>query len=83
MTWWRRCAKVWLEGGGGIKFRHRFHRKTPPIHVSVLVDPYASQNVSVTFVLVADAEVAADGERLLLDLGLLFDRGLGLVLGRT
>ena len=36
-----------------------------------------------TFVLVADAEVAADGEGFLLDLRLLFDLGLEFVLGRT
>ena len=34
-----------------------------------------SPDFSVTFVLVADAEVAADGERILLDLGLEFDLG--------
>jgi hypothetical protein len=39
--------------------------------------------VSLTFVLVADAEVAADGERLLLDLGLLFDFRFRLDLRRT
>ena len=41
------------------------------------------RKTSFTFVLVTDAEVAADGEGFLLDFGLLFDLGLGLDLGRT